>query len=543
MTPVMRTPMNDQARAPSILIVDDDPNNLAIMTDYLGGYNYNILVAEDGESGVRRAVFATPDLILLDVMMPGIDGYEACRKLKTIESTRDTPVIFMTALADTENKIKGFEAGAVDYITKPFQREEVLARVGVHLHIRELTNKLQEANLYLEKRVEERTVELRDSERRLTDIINFLPDSTFAVNIAGEVILWNRTAEEFTGVTAEKMLGKGGQEYSLALYGVRRPALVDLVLDPSRESDGLYHYLRRERHTVIGESFSCKMPRGPVYMLGVAAPLYDATGAVVGAIESVHDITARRKAEIALRDSERLRFQMEAELVYAAKIQASLLPHRYPQIAGFEIAARCVPAKQVGGDFFDWEELGHGVLALTLGDVMGKGVAAAMLMATVRATIRSVSRHNRPGMVMRQAERALLSDLQAAESFVTLFHGQLDAAEHTIRFVDCGHGFVFMCRRNGLVEELSPRDLPLGVPVPKLFTEGTVHFEKGDVLVVYSDGLIDARPDLALDNNVLATYLGGVTSSQGMVDRLICLAISEGQQIDDVTVLVVRYTG
>jgi DNA-binding response OmpR family regulator len=150
-----------------ILIIDDDPNSLDIVSRYLEELHFTILIAEDGESGLKRADYARPDLILLDIMMPGIDGYETCRRLKEMESTRDIPVIFMTALAEMEHKVRGFEAGGVDYVTKPIQREEVVARVGVHLRIRELTAGLQKANESLnrlneelEERVRERTKEL-----------------------------------------------------------------------------------------------------------------------------------------------------------------------------------------------------------------------------------------------------------------------------------------------------------------------------------------------------------------------------------------------
>ncbi|MDP3481210.1 MAG: response regulator [Desulfoprunum sp.] len=160
MIPALQNPAQFDVQKPVILVVDDDPSNLAVVRDCLVEFNYTVLVAEDGESAIQRADYARPDLILLDIMMPGIDGFETCRRLKAMESTKEIPVIFMTALAETEHKVKGLEAGAVDYITKPFQREELQARIAVHLHNRELTIRLQEAKELLEARVEERTAEL-----------------------------------------------------------------------------------------------------------------------------------------------------------------------------------------------------------------------------------------------------------------------------------------------------------------------------------------------------------------------------------------------
>ena len=165
-----QTPPGFDQPEQAILIIDDDPNSLTIVSGYLEECNFTVLIAENGESGLKRADYTKPDLILLDIMMPGMDGYETCRRLKEMESTKEIPVIFMTALADTEHKVRGFEAGAVDYVTKPFQREEVLARVGVHLRIRELTRGLQKANESLEKRVEERTAELHRLNRELRAI-------------------------------------------------------------------------------------------------------------------------------------------------------------------------------------------------------------------------------------------------------------------------------------------------------------------------------------------------------------------------------------
>jgi len=127
----------------TILIVDDTPANISVLVDALADTGHQLLVAEDGEEALEQTLHALPDLILLDVMMPGLDGYETCRRLKARPETRDIPIIFMTALHDTAEKVKAFGAGAVDYITKPIQHEEALARISAHLTLRRLRRELE----------------------------------------------------------------------------------------------------------------------------------------------------------------------------------------------------------------------------------------------------------------------------------------------------------------------------------------------------------------------------------------------------------------
>ncbi len=137
----------------TILIVDDMPNNLGALLDYLTDFGFEVLVAEDGESAIEQVEYALPDLILLDVLMPGIDGFETCSRLKSNQTTKDIPVIFMTALSDAEDKVKGFSVGGVDYVTKPIQQAEVLARVTTHLSIRNLQKQLQQQNECLQQEI------------------------------------------------------------------------------------------------------------------------------------------------------------------------------------------------------------------------------------------------------------------------------------------------------------------------------------------------------------------------------------------------------
>lgn len=143
----------------TLLIVDDIPDNINILLEFLTQSGFKVLVAKEGQAAIRKAEYAQPDLIMLDVMMPGMDGFEVCKILKHKKETREIPIIFMTALSDTLDKVKGFSLGAVDYITKPIQHEEVLARISTHLKLRHLQQQLetelkirQEYAIELEKR-------------------------------------------------------------------------------------------------------------------------------------------------------------------------------------------------------------------------------------------------------------------------------------------------------------------------------------------------------------------------------------------------------
>ncbi len=134
-----------QTEKETILLVDDDPVNLQVLLEYLDEEGFRVLIAEDGEDAIEQAEFAQPNIILLDVMMPGMNGFETCEYLRKHSQTREIPVILITALSDTRNKIKGFHSGAVDYIVKPFQQEEVLARIQTHLTLQRQKTELRAA--------------------------------------------------------------------------------------------------------------------------------------------------------------------------------------------------------------------------------------------------------------------------------------------------------------------------------------------------------------------------------------------------------------
>ena len=202
--------MDAHRQAQVVLIIDDHPGNLGVAVGHLEGHAYEVITARDGASGSRRAREIRPSLILLDIELPGIDGYETCRRLKASPETCDIPVIFMTVRDASDEKVRGFELGAVDYVTKPFDASELVARVRTHLELSALRHEL-------EAQVARRTAEL---ERELE--------------------LRSRLLQEHTALLA--MLRRQGDQLRELSLGGSRPALDEpsSPSEPSREASAAF---------------------------------------------------------------------------------------------------------------------------------------------------------------------------------------------------------------------------------------------------------------------------------------------------------------
>jgi serine phosphatase RsbU (regulator of sigma subunit) len=239
-----------------------------------------------------------------------------------------------------------------------------------------------------------------------------------------------------------------------------------------------------------------------------------------------------------------LRRHLGIERARAGEAHADFLPPAHPAVRGFELAACCVPAGsgEVGGDFYDWQRLSPSVLSLVVGDVMGKGMPAALMMATVRAVFRAVVPQNGPAAALQRAARTLESDLARSGSFVTVFHAQLDVETGWLSYSDAGHGFVLVKRADGRVEELRHVGLPLGVLEDEVYQEDTILLAPGDALVVYTDGLT-FHPRVPVDCLTIAALIDDTTSAAGIADHLLALERAAGPLTDDVTIAVLRRRG
>ncbi|BBC24101.1 hybrid sensor histidine kinase/response regulator [Pseudanabaena sp. ABRG5-3] len=202
-----------------VLVVDDNPTNLSVLVNLLRDVGLRVLVATDGESAIEQIEYVKPDLILLDVMMPGIDGFETCQRLKANVDTAKIPIIFMTALSETVDKVRGLSLGAVDYITKPFEHEEVLVRIRTHLMLAKQRQTIELQNIELQTEIAERkraeealTIFLHavshDLRNPVTGLIMVLEQLSNNSKTADEPILLPRT-------TLERMRQSGDRQLAL----------------------------------------------------------------------------------------------------------------------------------------------------------------------------------------------------------------------------------------------------------------------------------------------------------------------------------------
>jgi PAS domain S-box-containing protein len=270
-----------------VLYVDDEPGLLEIGKLFLeieGAFMVDTLTsARQALEQVKKERY---DAIISDYQMPEMDGIAFLRQIKA--SGNQTPFIIFTGRGREEVVIEALNSGADFYLQKGGEPKSQFA---------ELSHKIQTA--VARKRTEKRA---KDSERRLYDIINFLPDATFAIDNAGTVIAWNRAMEEMTGAKSSEIVGKGNYEYALAFYNERRPMLVDLVLAPDTQFEkDKYLYTSHDRTLLTAETTLEKPDRNRIHLWGKASLLFDESGNLTGAIESIRDITERKKANDELR--------------------------------------------------------------------------------------------------------------------------------------------------------------------------------------------------------------------------------------------------
>ncbi len=314
----MNAPSTPKLQNSTILIVDDEPVNLGVLVHGLENHGLSVAVARDGEEGLMRAHLIQPDLILLDLRMPDIDGFSVCRRLKAVESTCDIPVIFMTASNDVADRVTGFEAGAVDYVTKPFQLDEVLARVRAHLLLQQMRRQIEAQNAQLREEIdmrEETEHELRVQVRQ----------REHAEALAEQ--LHNRSPLPIYTLDQDRRLFAASDGWLDLLGRLREEVLgcaVETFLAPSSipEMRKAWERLAAEDELRDQELDFIRKTGEIVHALVTSRVERDADGRVVRAYTALVDITARLAAEVALERESAERLQAEDQLRQAQKMEA-----------------------------------------------------------------------------------------------------------------------------------------------------------------------------------------------------------------------------
>lgn len=274
---------------PIIFIIDDNPANLKVLNDLLKQCGFKVLIARSGESGLQKVPTVQPDLILLDVLMPGMDGFETCRQLKALPQTRDIPIIFITALADTTDKVKGLSLGAVDYITKPFQQEEVLARIELHLNLRNLTKILEEQNYKLQIEIQQRQ-QLEEDLKILSLACEQSPVSIVITDSRGNIEYVNPKFESVTGYSFGEVKGQNPRVLKSGYTSDEEYTELWKTISSGQEWYGEFHNKRKN-----GELY---------WEFASISPIQNIIGEITHYIAVKEDINDRKAAEEQLRRSE-----------------------------------------------------------------------------------------------------------------------------------------------------------------------------------------------------------------------------------------------
>lgn len=292
----------DAHRSAEILVVDDTIANLRLLASMLTSQGYRVLEAVDGPQALEAIRISPPDLVLLDIRMPGMDGYEVCRRIKADEATANIPVIFVSALDEQNDKIQGFAAGGIDYITKPFHLREVLARVDTHITLRKLQRRLEQQNIQLqqevverlraeqalqavneelERRVQERAAEAHHQAQQVIQIMNTVPEGLLLVQEDGSLIRANLTAQRIL-----QTLGAAQNGDAAVIHRLGDTPLANLLLPPEHN---LFHEI------VHG-----------ALMLEVAARPVEDDGKPARWVMLIRDVTNQREMQRRLAQQDRL---------------------------------------------------------------------------------------------------------------------------------------------------------------------------------------------------------------------------------------------
>lgn len=467
-----------------VLVVDDNADMRGYVGDLLRGAAYDVSVAVDGVDALEQMTRERPDLVLTDVMMPRLDGFGLLRAMQAEPLLATVPVVMLSARGGEEATLEGLEAGADDYLVKPFSARELLARVRVNLEL-DRAERVRDALL--------RSEELLDQAQGLARI------GSWEIDLERDTIMASRTFLELMEHTQEDFDRLG----TAAVIGtlVHPDDLARVTAELAGAVPG--HLIEYETRIVL--------PSGGerLFLLrGRAEEPGEGTRVLRG---SFQDITEQRATQRRLVAAEAETRAAARERLIADELQRSLLPDDTFAVEALDLAAfyrSGTEGTHVGGDWYDVVDLGAGRTALVVGDVMGRGVRAAAVMGQLRAAVRAFARMGlAPADVLEQLD-GLVQDL-AGEQIVTCVYSVFDASDQTLSWANAGHLPVVLAHPDGRSLLLEASGPPLGAG----FFGAETRVEQahaGSTLVLYTDGLVERRDgDLDATIGHLAEHVVG----------------------------------
>lgn len=539
------TPTNLSTKA-TILVVDDSKETLRFLTTLLKEHEYSVRAMLSGHMALDSLQMDKPDIILLDVNMPEMDGYEVCRHIKNDPATQAIPVIFISALDEVVNKVEAFHVGGVDYITKPFHVEEVLARIQNQLTIVRAREKL------------------RASEERFRLMAENARDIIFRYRFA------HPRGFEYVSPSVVNILGYTPEEY------YADPDLDLKLLHPeSLPQFGVWmNSADSYRETIIMRYIS--KDRKDVWIEQNHSIITDGNGKPI-AIEGIsRDITERKRAEqalsVAYNNMRILTARLQDELAMARRIQQNLLSPSRPDWVDLDVLCYSAPANEVGGDLYTYhtfeiasEDISQSQYryVLMVGDVSGKGMPAALLMAITLGLIVSVVEQGlAPRELLNHLDDALIEHTRTTRQYCALVYADitrvvpcdeprsLRSDRHaTVRLANAGCIEPLIKYHDGRVEWIEVGGMPLGadLDVDKAYADVTLSLASGDMIVLMSDGIIEATNAtgemFGFERMEACVRASPATNAEALVQCL-CNAVNDfmggKEPHDDITIVVAR---
>ncbi len=524
-----------------ILIVDDSPDNVELLADILHVAGYKTRAVMRGADALATAREDNPRLILLDLLMPDVDGLEICESLKEDAHTHDIPVIFLSAVDQTSQKVKAFHQGAVDYITIPFRKDEVLARVETHLAMRTLRENLRIKNTELEKRVYQlatlnHIMQAAAGAHSLESVLTTVAETiTHFLNGAGTTIsLLEKARTELRVAAMFRRPTHEREEGPADMIGLRVPLSEDssaaevlrtrksVIVEQARNNPltaNMREYLEKDRVESLMD-VPLKV-RGEI--IGIIAVTADTpervfteedlslaetiAGQIAGSIENARLLERELRMNAALMQANA---RIRKDLDMARDTQFGLLRPARPEWPELDVLCYMVPARTVGGDFYSYHAFGRRHYVLAVGDISGKGVPAALLMAVTQShfdssLVRNYSAEER----LVYLDKVLSPSTRARGQFCAMCYVEFRMDEGggsgLLRFVNAGGVPPIIKRATGEVQyfDFGAPPLGLGVGNAEEYRPHELPLSEGDFVILISDGVAEAN---MVATNMLDTH-------------------------------------